>query len=218
MGAKYGRIRSSNVDYAGEPDLRYAGMPNRKSAAVLFIVALCLLFAISRARVLRSWTEGSRPLGQTNIPEHPPSVVLTPSSAANKIIVPQKVADLLIPILDLMSEATQKQPVDESAGSTFWRSSALLGRLFDNQSPAADEALVVLFSYYLGESNGEDLLQAVTERRRRMLPILRKYQCCTVLIPGRTYRRSMRLADSTRAILLHDAAELIEKGKTAGDN
>ena len=147
-----------------------------------------------------------------------PFLVRAPTSVAKKIVVPQKVADLVIPILDLMSQARQEHFRDQSEGSAFWRSSVLLGRLFDNQGPAADEALVVLFSYYLGESNGEDLLQTVTERGRRMLPILRKYQCCTVQIPGRTYSSSILLPHSTRISFFQEAAGVIEEGKTPDDN
>jgi hypothetical protein len=141
----------------------------------------------------------------------------TQTSAASTIVVPRKVASLLVPILDLLTVAMTKHPVDESEGSALWRSSELLGHLFDDQSPAADEALVVLFNYYLGESNGEDLVQSVTTRGPRMLPILQKYRCCAVQISGRAYPNSIRLPDLVKASFFQEAIELIQQGKTVDD-
>jgi hypothetical protein len=51
------------MDCARGSDLRYAGMPNRKWAIVVFIVAFCFLFAVSRTSILRHWGQTSRPLG-----------------------------------------------------------------------------------------------------------------------------------------------------------
>jgi hypothetical protein len=52
----------------------------------------------------------------------------------------------------------------------------LLWNLFRDEKSSADEAMVILLNYYLGEANGEDLLHQVTVRGKRMLPLLRKYR------------------------------------------
>lgn len=47
-------------------------MPTRKSA-VIIIFTFCLLFAVSRTRVLRYWSQGSKPLGNAPKIEFPPN-------------------------------------------------------------------------------------------------------------------------------------------------
>ena len=110
-----------------------------------------------------------------------------------------------------MNEAVEKQPMDESKGSPLWRCGELLGHLSEDRSPLADEALVVLFSYYLGESNGEDLVHEVTVRGRRMLPFLTKYRHHAVQIPGHLYSASMRLPPKVRDSFFQEAISTIEK-------
>jgi hypothetical protein len=47
-----------------------------------------------------------------------------------------------------------------------------VARLLGDPSDAADRALARLLHYYIGESNGEDLLHVITVRGKRMLPLL----------------------------------------------
>ena len=134
-----------------------------------------------------------------------------PALTAQEIQVPDKPATLVKPILDAMRLAVKKQPVDESEGSPFWHSGELLGRLFKDRSRASDEALIVLLSYYLGESNGGDLVDEITERGRRMLPYLERYECCLARIPGRQYPDRMVLPSEVRRSLFEEAITNIKK-------
>jgi hypothetical protein len=132
--------------------------------------------------------------------------------AAPGIVAPQKVANLVEPILGAMAEAMQKQPMDESRGAPLWRCSVHLAHLFEDQSPSADEALVTLFGHYLGESNGEDLVHEVIIRGRRMVLYLNKYQRHSVQIPGRQYPASIRLPPRVRNGFLQEAITSIKNG------
>jgi hypothetical protein len=93
----------------------------------------------------------------------------------------------------------------------LWRSGELLDQLSKDNSPAADEALVVLFSYYLGESNGEDLVDEVIARGNRMLPYLTKCRHRSIEIAGRNYPASMLLPPEVRESFFQEAISSIKK-------
>jgi hypothetical protein len=50
-----------------------------------------------------------------------------------------------------------------------------LGTLYSNPSKEADEAVVILMSFYLGEHNGEELYENLLSRGPRMIPLLERY-------------------------------------------
>lgn len=50
-----------------------------------------------------------------------------------------------------------------------------LGALYNNPSKEADEAVVILMSFYLGEHNGEELYENLIGRGPRMIPLLERY-------------------------------------------
>ena len=50
-----------------------------------------------------------------------------------------------------------------------------LGSLYHNPSKEADEAVVILMSFYLGEHNGEELYENLLGRGSRMIPLLERY-------------------------------------------
>jgi hypothetical protein len=64
-----------------------------------------------------------------------------------------------------------------------------LHKLTKQHGSNADEALVVLMCFYIGESQEET--DAVIERGKRMLPYLKKYQDRIPVIPNRQYPSSM---------------------------
>jgi hypothetical protein len=138
-----------------------------------------------------------------------------PCQTHDEVVVAKKSADLVEPILDEMNQAVQKKPMDESERSPLWRSGELLGRLFKDKSPAADEASIVLFSYYLGESSGEDLIHEVTARGPRMLPYLRKYECHNAKLQDRQYPNSLYLPPQVKQTFFQEAIRSIGKGKNS---
>jgi hypothetical protein len=50
-----------------------------------------------------------------------------------------------------------------------------LGALYNNPSKEADEAVVILMSFYLGEHNGEEVYENLISRGPRMIPLLERY-------------------------------------------
>ena len=99
--------------------------------------------------------------------------------------VPVPAAQLVIPILDLAAWG-QLHPGEEwKKGSPGWKKGVLLGKLFEDKSRRADEAIAILLRFYIGESTGADLEDEATNRGRRMLPLLRKYEDRHIIIPGR---------------------------------
>ena len=148
--------------------------------------------------------------------------MLSPTSAfgqaasAGHVVVPPRVTKLILPILDAMQQAFDgPHPLNEQEGSPLWNAGVMMGKLFDNKSPASDEALVVLLYYYLGESNGEDQFQEIICRGNRMLPYLRKYQLLSPEILQRHYSKEVLLERKTVSEKFKDIADEINKGHSA---
>jgi hypothetical protein len=117
------------------------------------------------------------------------------------VAVPEQAAALLRPILDERQKGTQ---LDES------RLGNLLYRLTQKKGRAADEALVVLMCFYVGESQ-EDT-DAVIARGKRMLLLLKKYQDKNPKVPGRTYPDSMLKGISSKDDAFEGAVKAISHG------
>jgi len=105
----------------------------------------------------------------------------------NGVIVPESVALLIRPILDAH--------YNFSTGEYSYRTlennvSNLLYSLIKNESAVADEALVVLTCFYIGESQEES--DEIISRGTRMLKYLEKYRNKNPIIPNRNYPNSMR--------------------------
>jgi hypothetical protein len=86
----------------------------------------------------------------------------------------------------------------------------LLYSLAQKRSHAADEALVVIMCFDLGESQEET--DAVIARGKRLLPLLRKYQDKKPKIAGRTYPDSMLKGTSNKADTFEGAIKAINQG------
>jgi hypothetical protein len=115
--------------------------------------------------------------------------------------VPAKAAALLRPILDERQNGAQHE------GSQLGN---LLYGLTQKKGRAADEALVVLMCFYIGESQEE--ADAVIARGKRMLPLLKKYQGKNPKIPGRTYPDSMIKGVSSKDDAFEGAVKAINHG------
>ena len=123
------------------------------------------------------------------------------NDGAQNVAVPAQAAALLRPILDEMQKGTEH---DES------RLGNLLYGLTQKKGRAADEALVVLMCFYVGESQEET--DAVIARGKRMLPLLKKYQDKNPNISGRTYPDSMLRGISSKDDAFKGAVKAIEHG------
>jgi hypothetical protein len=125
---------------------------------------------------------------------------ISQSSRAQSVVVPAQVAALIRPILD---EEQKSGPHAEK------RLGNLLYGLTQKKGRVADEALVVLMCFYVGESQEET--DAVIGRGRRMLPYLKKYGDGIPIIHGRRYPDSMLKGYSRKVDAFESAVQAIKK-------
>jgi hypothetical protein len=112
----------------------------------------------------------------------------------------------------------------QSASRDAWAESSesaseLEGRLdalTNDQSPAADEASVILLDYHLGEHNAELQLCAVTKRGKRVLPILAKYEGRPAGLIKPQYAL-LRLNKQSRKSMYREALVAIRNGQQLCD-
>lgn len=150
----------------------------------------------------------------TNVP--------TPSEAVPDVAVPERVAALVRPLLDLNQKSTEQcgapgTPSRCMNGDAYVQEQQRrmefgkgLDDLMQRGDPAGDEALVVLMCFYVGESQEET--DAVIGRGHRMLIYLDKYQHARPLIPERNYPASMSNDPSVKGDNFEGARRAIEKG------
>ena len=132
------------------------------------------------------------------------------SAEAETISVPETVATLVRPMLDLLQESIVEcgergKPSSCTDGERYVHErertrkfEGAVRRLTKERGRSSDEALVVLICYNIGESQEET--DAVIKRGQRMLPYLQKYRDQIPIIPSRQYPDSM----------LHNPANKIE--------
>jgi TonB family protein len=85
-----------------------------------------------------------------------------------------------------------------------------LGALYNNPSKEADEAVVILMSFYLGEHNGEELYENLISRGPRMIPLLERYlheEPATLLAQ---YPARVRLERATTTSFLQQALQTLK--------
>lgn len=144
--------------------------------------------------LLEAWISTSLLAGQTQAKTN----VQQPQQS---ITVPENVAVVVRPLLDLRLESTRQcgapgTPSKCTDGEAYTQErtreekfNLLLARLFAQQGPSADEGLVVLMWFYVGESGEE--IDSIISRGRRILPYLRKYRNSKPVIQNRAYPDSM---------------------------
>jgi hypothetical protein len=79
--------------------------------------------------------------------------------------------DLAANVLSARVEALRKNDFDPNSQEVEKR----LAALYRNSSKEADEAIVILMNFYLGEHEGEELYENLLSRGPRMIPILERY-------------------------------------------
>jgi len=153
------------------------------------------------------------------------------SGVQQEIVVPERVAALVRPILDLRQasvadcgepgEATRQAcltgPGYEREQERWRKVEQGIGNLISHktattdEATTADEALVVLMCYYTGESGDNE--DGVINRGRRELPYLLKYRKSDPVIPKRAYPGSMHLAGDVKEESFQIAINAIKKGE-----
>lgn len=115
-------------------------------------------------------------------------------------------ADLAARVLDARVEQHNGNGSDRGSAEVEKR----LAEVYGNPSKEADETVVILMSFYLGESNGEDLYENLLSRGPRMIPLLQHYlrqEPATLL---QRYPKSAGLERKTTEILLKEALEILK--------
>ena len=137
-----------------------------------------------------------------------PKAVPSSSNQEKYIVVSVPVAALVRPILE------EKQKGMEQNERKL---NSLLYNLTQKHGHAADEALVVLMCFYIGESQEE--MDAVIARGKKMLPLLKKYQDRQPKIPGLTNLKSILKGPSSKTDDFAGAVKAINHGwhSTADD-
>jgi hypothetical protein len=115
---------------------------------------------------------------------------------------------LLVPILDAHYAAQTGSP--DSAARNLEVSNSLLDQLLQDRSTAADEALVILLGFSLGEGNDHEVERNLTMRGTRILSLLRRYRYKPVVFAGKEYLDSLRLPSDDRKKRFHHVRESIE--------
>jgi hypothetical protein len=137
-------------------------------------------------------------------------------AATRRLVVPEPVASLVRPLLDMQQKLVGAcgQPGTPSQCVVEEPDEGELGRLLyvltKQQGSAADEALVVLMCFYMGESGEE--FDAVADRGRRMLKYLEKYRSVAPRIPRRAYPDSMLREKSVKEENFAGALKAIRSG------
>jgi hypothetical protein len=151
--------------------------------------------------------------------------VTAQTAGKQAVRVPEQVATLLRPILDLRQQSITecerpgKPDGEECVSGTpyereqkrWWKVGEAIANLASQKTAAADEALVGLMCYYTGESGDNE--DAVINRGRRELPYLLKYQNFNPVIPERKYSNSMRLNADAKNESFQTAISAIRRGE-----
>jgi hypothetical protein len=127
-------------------------------------------------------------------------LILVAAGAASdntSVQVSEDVAALTRPILDAIRDGRP--------------SGNLLYELTNKRGRAADEALVVLLCFDVGESQEE--ADAIISRGKRTLPLLRKYRNAVPLIPNRNYPNTMLHSDEIKAEKFSGVIRFIQEGR-----
>jgi hypothetical protein len=82
-----------------------------------------------------------------------------------------------------------------------------LGRLLSNQTKQADEAVVILASFYLGSHNGEELNENILSRGPRMIPLLQEYLHKEPASLLKRYPKRVKLDRSTTVMFITEDIE-----------
>lgn len=79
--------------------------------------------------------------------------------------------DMAAKVVDIGAQALER----DDGGPKWQQLERRLQRLFADKTREADEAVVILMSFYLGEHNGEELEENLLDRGPRMIPIIDRY-------------------------------------------
>lgn len=145
-----------------------------------------------------------------------------------QVVVSQRAATLVKPLLDLREQSVSEcgepgSPSKCTSGEAYNRQRArsrrfgeLLQGLIKQNHSGADEALVTLMCFQIGESQEE--LDAVIKRGKRMLPLLKKYKENRPVIKGNKYPDSIYRSTSSKEEYFDSAIRAIKAGRSGSSD
>jgi hypothetical protein len=126
----------------------------------------------------------------------------------------KKTVPLLAPILTSRALAIA-HPDDDVVAEAV---GVPLARLLEDNSAEADQAVVMLLDYYLGEAYDEDVLHNVTLRGRRALPHLLRFSTQRPSLEGIDPPESIILSKDERDRRFTVAIEHVKSGRVWGSD
>jgi hypothetical protein len=114
--------------------------------------------------------------------------------------------DLAARVLDARVEQHNGNGSDRGSAEVEKR----LAEIYGNPSKVADETVVILMSFCLGESNGEGLYENLLSRGPRMIPLLQHYLRQKPAALSAAYPKSVGLERKTTEMLLNQALEILK--------
>lgn len=115
--------------------------------------------------------------------------------------------DLSVPVLKLACASRVSEGTD---GGTEAELDRALDVLMHREGTAADEALVILMSFYLGESRDTDLWENVVSRGPRILGLLKMYRDHSKPLPAFKCKANIRLSSELASEALESAMSEID--------
>jgi len=97
----------------------------------------------------------------------------------------------------------------DDGGPSWQELEKRLEKLYSNPSKEADEAIVILMSFYLGEHNGEELYENLLSRGPRMIPLLEHYLPDEPASLLGQYPKRVRLERKTTVMFLKEALAIL---------
>ena len=115
--------------------------------------------------------------------------VLAPAAVAADVCQPKMLRPPVLKLIKPLMELRIKQNQDQFTEDGRWKGESAhtpeIERRFEslltNRTKVGDEALTYLLNVYMGEHSGEELVCEVTNRGKRMLPLITTYAKCIPL-------------------------------------
>lgn len=114
-------------------------------------------------------------------------------------------SELAAHVLDARVQARKENNSDPD----FEEVERRLADLYGNSSGQADEAIVILMSFYLGEHNGEELYENLLSRGPRMIPIVEHCLQEEPILVSR-YPKEIVLDRKTTVVFLKESLEILK--------
>ncbi len=123
---------------------------------------------------------------------------------------PPKWEALITPVLKARCEAV-KSDKDVPAAEYDRKVAQEVKKVLDDTTEVGDEATVILLDYWLGEGVGLPLGAEITQRGKRLLPLLKKYRKEPPPLPSPC--KYATLDEDIRQAMFQQITEMVEAGE-----